>query len=259
MHVTLRGLAPVRCTPGQRNVLWVISHPEAVGIDECDAADLVLVASERFAAHLRARTATPVEVLLQATDHRRFRPQPPDPRYAHPVGVVAKTRGVLRPAVADAIAAGLRPAIYGAGWREFVDPDLVVADHVPNAELPALYSSVGVLLNDHWGTMRAWGFVSNRLFDAVACGTPVISDHLPEVHELFGDAVATYRHPADLRRLVDGILRDEDAARAQAAEARQAVLAAHTFDHRARSLLEALERHGLHRPLGAGAAGAAGA
>jgi hypothetical protein len=245
IHVVFRGLQPIRPTSGQRQVLWVISHPEALEIDECDGADLVLVASERFAAHLAARTATPVDVLLQATDHRRFRPRPPNPAHARPVAVVAKTRGVLRPVVADAIAAGLRPAIYGAGWKEFVDPDLVVTDHVPNAELPEVYSSVGVLLNDHWGTMRDWGFVSNRLFDALGCATPVVSDDLPEVQELFGDAVATYRDPDDLRRLVDTILRNPDAARARAADGRQVVLAAHTFDHRAQRIVELLERHGL--------------
>jgi len=53
---------------------------------------------------------------------------------------------------------------------------LVVSDYIPNEELPAVYASVGVLLNDHWQTMRERGFVSNRLFDALACGTPVISN-----------------------------------------------------------------------------------
>ncbi|HEX6236171.1 MAG TPA: hypothetical protein VFZ68_03205, partial [Acidimicrobiales bacterium] len=176
VHLVLRGLEPVRATPGQRHVLWLISHPEAVDDDELARADLVLVASPRFADHLRGRTATPVGVLLQATDHRRFARRPIDPRHRHDVVVVAKTRDVMRPVVADAVAAGLRPRIYGGGWRGLVDSELVVADHVDNAELPAVYSSAGVVLNDHWATMRTWGFVSNRLFDVLACGTPVISD-----------------------------------------------------------------------------------
>ncbi len=248
VHVVMRGQERVRRTPGQRHVLWVISHPEMLDVAECDEADLVLVASSRFAAHLRERTTTPVEVLLQATDHRRFRPVRSDPSHAHPVAVVAKTRDVLRPIVADALAAGLRPAIYGTGWDEFVDPALVVADYVPNEELPTVYSSVGTLLNDHWETMRTWGFVSNRIFDALACGTPVISDDLPEVAELFADSVPMYREPDQLRTLVDIALSDPPAARQRAAEGRRRVLAAHTFDHRARALLDALARHGLDLP-----------
>jgi spore maturation protein CgeB len=73
----------------------------------------------------------------------------------------------------------------------------------------------------------------------------VISDELPEAGALFGAAVGTYRDPDDLRRLVDAALADRAGARARAADGRQAVLAAHTFDHRARRLLELLERYGL--------------
>ena len=243
VHVVLRGLQPVRASEGQRHVLWIISHPEAVDDGELDEADVVLVASPRFAEHVRGRTASPVEVMLQATDHRRFAPRPVDPAHRHDVTVVAKTRDVLRPVVADALAAGLRPAIYGGGWRELVDPSLVVADHVDNELLPTVYSSAGVVLNDHWAPMTAWGFVSNRLFDVLACGTPVISDAVDGIAELFDGAVPEYRHPAELRALVDEVLADPSAARERAAKGCDVVLAHHTMDHRARELVEALDRH----------------
>jgi glycosyltransferase involved in cell wall biosynthesis len=245
VHCVVRGLQRVRRTAGQAHVLWVISHPESIDLAECDEADLVLVASARFAASLRARTHTPVETMLQATDVTRFRPVPADPRHAHDVAIVAKSRNVFRPAVADALAAGVRPAIYGSGWEAFVDPALVVSDYIPNEELPAVYASVGVLLNDHWQTMRERGFVSNRLFDALACGTPVISEHLPEIAELFDGAVLTYQDSAALRALVASTLADPDGARARAARGRELVRQHHTFDHRAEQFLDALQRHGL--------------
>jgi glycosyltransferase involved in cell wall biosynthesis len=245
VHCVVRGLGSVRRTSGQAHVLWVISHPEQVSVEECDAADLVLVASSRFAEHLRARTRTPVEVMLQATDVTRFRPVPPVPLHVHDVAVVAKSRDVFRASVADAIAGGFRPAIYGSGWERFVDPALVVSDYVPNEDLPAVYSSVGVLLNDHWETMHEWGFVSNRLFDALACETPVISDDLPEIAGLFEGSVLTYRDAAQLRELIDSMLTDRTGARARAARGRELIASGHTFDHRAEQLLDALARHGL--------------
>jgi hypothetical protein len=248
VHLVLRGLAPVARTPGQRHVLWILSHPEAIDIDECDAADLVVVASPRFAAHLRTRTDTPVEVLLQATDHHRFRPVAPEPEHQHPVTVVAKTRNVMRPAVAMALAAGIRPAIYGGGWDGLVDPALVVADHVDNDRLPVVYSSAGVVLNDHWGTMRAWGFVSNRLFDVLACGTPIVSDGFPEIEAIFGDTVPTYCSSDELADHVRAALDHPDEARAVADRGRQLVLEGHTFDHRAGELLALLTRHGVKSP-----------
>jgi glycosyltransferase involved in cell wall biosynthesis len=242
VHLVLRGLQPVRRTAGQRHVLWIISHPEAVDDDELDAADVVLVASPRFADRLRHRTSTPVEVMLQATDHRRFRPRPVDPAHRHEVTIVAKTREVLRPVVSDALAAGLRPAIYGGGWRGLVDTGLVVADHIDNEALPVVYSSAGVVLNDHWRTMRAWGFVSNRLFDVLACGAPVISDPVDGMDEVFDGAVLEYHSPDELRALVDEVLADPETARQRADRGRKVVLAEHTFDHRARQLLDCLAR-----------------
>jgi spore maturation protein CgeB len=248
VHVVLRGLSPVPRTPGRVHVLWVISHPEDLDPWEWDDADLVVVASRAFAEDLRTRTATPVEVLLQATDAHRFRPLPVDPAHRHDLTVVGKSRDVLRPMVADALAAGLRPAIYGSGWEHLVDPALVVTDHVDNPDLPRIYASATVVLNDHWDTMRAWGFVSNRVFDVLACGTPLVSDPLPELTELFGDLVPTWRNPAELAAAVEAARTDPE-ARERAARARDLVLAAHTFDHRAGELLDHLRRHG-HRVTG---------
>jgi spore maturation protein CgeB len=93
--------------------------------------------------------------------------------------------------------------------------------------------------------MRTWGFVSNRLFDTLACGTPTISDDVPELADLFGDAVLTYRDPPELRSLVESVLADPIAARARAARGTDIVRDAHTMDHRAGELLTALARHGL--------------
>ena len=245
IHLVVRGIAPIRRSPGQHHVLWIISHPDGITDGECDAADLVLVASKPFADALAQRTTTPVEVLLQATDPARFHSTRVDPERTRPIVVVAKTRDVLRPVVADAVAVGLVPAIYGSGWEAFGLGHLVKADHLPNEELPAVYASAGVVLNDHWADMATWGFLSNRLFDVLACGTPVISDAVPEIAEVFGDTVQTYENPDDLKRLVDAIANDPESASGRASRGREIVLAAHTFDHRARELAAALTRAGL--------------
>lgn len=247
VHLVLRGLEPVRRTSGQAHVLWVISHPEALDVAECDAADLVLVASPRFADHLRTLTRTPVEVLLQATEPRRFRPGTVDPAHHHAVTVVANARGVHRAAVADAVAAGLGPAVYGGGWDAILDPASIVSPYAPAELLPTVYRSADLVLNDHWDTMRHWGFVSNRIFDVLACGTTVVSDALPELAELFGDGVPTWTDAADLRAVVDELRADPARTAARTAAARDLVLGAHTFDHRAAQLAETLRRRGLAR------------
>ncbi len=164
---------------------------------------------------------------------------------AHDIAVVAKSRDVYRGTVREAIAAGLKPAIYGSGWEQFVDPKLVVAQYVANEDLATVYSSIGVLLNDHWDDMRRHGFVSNRLFDTLACATPVVSDDLPEIEELFDGAVLTYRD-AEIRPAVETILHDRDRAHDRAARGRAIVLEHHTFDHRASEFVARLQQHDLH-------------
>lgn len=243
VHLVLRGLEPVRRTPGQAHVLWVISHPEALDVAECDAADLVLVASERYAVHLRERTTSPVEVMLQATDPRHFRPEAASGARPGRVTIVANTRGAQRPAVADAIAAGLRPAVHGQGWDGLVPDELLASRYVEFEDLPRVYADAELVLNDHWETMRAWGFVSNRIFDVLACGTPVVSDPLPELEALFGSLVPTWHGPDELAAVVAELRADPEATARRTAEARARVLAHHTFDHRAAELAAHLERH----------------
>ncbi|MEZ5140518.1 MAG: glycosyltransferase [Acidimicrobiales bacterium] len=75
-------------------------------------------------------------------------------------------------------------------------------------------------------------------------GTPVISDHVPELVELLGDAVPTWRRPEELgpRRRRPG---RSGGGPLRAARGREVVLAEHTFERRAAQLLDLLARHDL--------------
>jgi O-antigen biosynthesis protein len=199
----VRGLSRHLPKPGQLNVLWNISHPADLGGEECDGYDLVCVASERFAADLRGRTRTPVVVLEQATDPALFYPDP-SPEYEHDLVYVANSRNVLRPIVRDLLPTDRDLAIYGANWDGLIDTRYVRAEHVPNEELRRVYSSAKVVLCDHWDDMREHGFVSNRIYDALACGATVISDAVPGLERFEG--VLTYETPEQLARLVDEAL-----------------------------------------------------
>jgi spore maturation protein CgeB len=157
---------------------------------------------------------------------------------------VANARGVLRPSVEAALEVGAPVTVYGAGWDEWLPSgEVTVAGHaVANDALGALYASAGVVLNDHWEDMRTAGFVSNRVFDVLATGSRLLSDDVAGLHDVFGTAVPTWRSPDDFRRLTTGSFEDQypDAdARASLAEQ---VLAEHSFDARARHLLDSAQR-----------------
>ena len=64
---------------------------------------------------------------------------------------------------------------------------------IPNAELARYYGAADIVLNDHWDDMLAEGFISNRIYDALACGAFVISDPIVGIEAEFDGAVPTYR------------------------------------------------------------------
>ncbi|HXC23149.1 MAG TPA: glycosyltransferase, partial [Solirubrobacteraceae bacterium] len=238
----LKGLSRYHPKPGQFNVLWSISHPAELTGEECDGYDLVCVASAPFARELAERTSTPVVVLEQATDPRVMRREPCD-QLAHELAYVANSRGVLRPIVRDLLPTDHDLAIWGANWDGLIDTSRVLGEHVPNTEIGRIYSSAGIVLNDHWEDMREHGYISNRIYDALACGAFVISDEVVGLTERFGDAVACFGSPQELRELIDRFLRDPHERRRRGELGRKAVLAGHTFAHRVDEMLVLIEEH----------------
>jgi spore maturation protein CgeB len=71
------------------------------------------------------------------------------------------------------------------------------------------------------------------LFDAGACAAAIVTDQVSGLVSVFGDAVRTYRSPAELRRQVDALAAQSGARQALGGKLRQIVLANHTFAHRA--------------------------
>ena len=230
-----RGVAPT--ADAQVNAVWVMSHPSEVAPGELEAADLVIAASELLAERYRARTSRTVEVLPQATDARRFSPGPVDTERASRVLFIGNTRSVPRPVVLGAVDAGLPLTLVGGGWERYLDPRAVHSDHVSYAELPVWYRSAEVVLNDHWDDMSRWGLVSNRVFDALACGACVVSDEVPGMDALLDDAVVTFRDRADVGPTVRALLDDPDARAVRAERGRHIVLESHTWEQRAADLV----------------------
>jgi spore maturation protein CgeB len=141
--------------------------------------------------------------------------------------------------VRDALAAGLPVAVYGDLWSGLVPDEVVRGRSIPNQTLAAAYGSAGVVLNDHHDAMRVGGFVSNRLFDAVASGARVITDPVDGLAELFGPTVQPYGTVEELARLAT--LEDPDAVFGDAAVRRAAadrVRREHSFSARAQRLVE---------------------
>ena len=234
LHVFGLEEAPTR--RAQLNLLWQISHPDLASPELYDRYDAAFVASDWFARRMAGRTRTPVRALHQATDPERFRPDPTGPR--HELLFVANSRSVARKVVVDLAGTTHDLAVYGTGWREdLIEPRFVRGEGIPNVEVGRYYSSAAIVLNDHWPDMRAQGFISNRIYDALACAAFVISDDVEGIAAEFDDGVLTYRERPELEALIERYLGDPEERARIAARGRAAVLARHTFDQRAAEIL----------------------
>jgi hypothetical protein len=239
--LTLRGLDDTPVHPTATNVLWVISHPDLVTPAELARYDLRFAAGPVWASRVTAETGLAVEPLLQATDPARFHPGPADPAFPDlDTAFVGKTRRVFRPVVRDAVEAGVDLSVWGEGWETLLPKGMHRGVFVPNDQLPALYRSARVVLNDHWDDMARDGFVSNRLFDAAASGALVVTDPVAGVDELFHGAVRTYDTVATLGELVRA---GESTTQRERTARGTRIGAEHGFARRAEVLLEAVRRH----------------
>ena len=109
--------------------------------------------------------------------------------------------------------------------------------HLSPAQHPSFYSRQRFTLNITREEMRSVGYSpSVRLFEAAACGTPIISDDWPGIDEFFrpGTEILIAHSTENVMRYLRSI--DESERMAIGAKARERILSRHTAKHRAAEL-----------------------
>ena len=138
---------------------------------------------------------------------------------------------------------GQRFVLGGSGYpQDFPWTDnIYFVRHLPPPDHPRFFASSRITLNVTRADMAAMGYCpSGRLFEAAACGCPVLSDWWEGLDSFFapGGEVLIARSTDDAIAALD--LSDAEIARIATA-ARERVLAEHTSAHRARELVDLIE------------------
>lgn len=113
--------------------------------------------------------------------------------------------------------------------------------HVPPPEHPAFYCSSDLTLSITRAAMAEMGYCpSGRLFEAAACGTPIVSDYWAGFEDFFepGREILVVSSADDVQ---EALSLDREELRRIGAAARKRVLAEHTADRRGMELLSLLE------------------
>ena len=221
------------------NVMWNLYNPHIISNEEFEKYDYIFVASEKCARKIKNKTNKPVETLLQCTDPEVFYPEFKK-ELEEDILFVGNTRGYFRKIIQDVLHTDYDVSIYGAEWESYVDEKYLKGEFIPNEELHKYYSSCKILLNDHLDTMKKYDYISNRLFDALACETLIISDEVSSI-DLFEGAVVTYDGVDDLNEKIKFYLNNDEERRLKVGKGRKIVLDNHTFEKRVEYILNCLK------------------
>lgn len=221
------------------NVMWNLYNPHIIPNEEFEKYDYIFVASYQSAETIKNKVNKPVEPLLQCTDHESFYPEPKT-ECEEDILFIGNTRGFFRQIIKDTLDTEFDVSIYGAEWDSYIDSKYIKGEFIPNEELHKYYSSCKILLNDHLESMKKYDYLSNRLFDALACETLIISDKVPSI-DLFEGAVITYDDVDDLNEKIKYYLNNEEERKLKAKKGREIVIENHTFQKRVDYILNCLK------------------
>lgn len=241
--LVLRGKYPYEVKPGPINIIWNISHPETVSIDEFSSYDLVFIASKTHAEHIKKQIDPAVLPLLQCSDTEEFRVRDPakDDERAGLI-FVGNSRDAERPSVIWAIELGLPLQVWGRMWGKWIDTrKFVVDEYINNEDLGDLYNRSRATLNDHWPDMKRYGFINNRIFDALACGLPIVSDYHEALHELFPCEILYFSNKEELLECLNELLLNYPAVKARVNTTKELIQREFSFAVRAKTLIEAVK------------------
>ena len=233
--LVLRGLSRYTLQSHQLNIMWNISHPDKITLKEYEEYDRVYIASAYWAKEISRQISTPVETMLQCTDPTLFHPPNHNEKktYQQDLLFVGNSRNVYRKIIQDVLPTQHDLAIYGKDWNMLVPEHYIKGDYIPNNKLYRHYGSACILLNDHWGDMRTKGFISNRIFDGLACGAFILSDNIESMGEL-EPFVQKYNSQEELAQLIDYYLSQPNLRQQAAQQGMKFVIDNHTFTHRAK-------------------------
>jgi spore maturation protein CgeB len=150
----------------------------------------------------------------------------------------------------DAIIYGVR---YPSQALDAIDAaGIVYGGWLPAHRAPEAFASARVTVHVPRGPYARSlpGIPTIRMFEAMACGIPIVSAPWDDAEALFPeDTYLRVRSGAEMQGALRTLLSDHTFAAAIAARARETVLAHHTCRHRAQELLEIVNK--LSRPQAA--------
>ena len=136
-----------------------------------------------------------------------------------------------------------RDGLFGDdAWPKFLKKEIYQGQIAYGGELRQIYNRTSFVLDIRPGQSRTG--LTQRIFDAGACGTTVLTEWSPELEHLFDgqEEIFYYRSLDEAEQMRDWIISNPEMARERAKKVRDRILSNHTYYNRARHILECLKK-----------------
>jgi hypothetical protein len=139
VNLIIRGRYRESVIEGKINILWIISYPERVTIDEINEYDLIFAASSTLSQKLTQLSNREVYPLLQATNPNYFNTQRTPIPYTRPLFIGSTCieddgSHRRRPVIEAAIATDMRIDVIGRNWADEFPREWLVGEFIEYAD-----------------------------------------------------------------------------------------------------------------------------
>ncbi len=130
--------------------------------------------------------------------------------------------------------------LFGKNWEDFDKFKLYYQGFINYFELPKLYASTKIVIDDVNRGAKNFGAVNSRVYDALACGILVLTNGVIGAEETFKGKLPVFHSKEELNNLIEYYLSNEDERILKVKELQKFVLENHTYYNRAKFLKKIL-------------------
>ncbi len=229
--------------PGLITIAWIRNRvDEWLASPHWDTYNLLFCSSNLAIQKVAEATGRTAHLLPIATNEERFRAKPAMEEYQADILFTGNYWGASRDAIEllDQVELPGELSIYGHGWENHEVWRKNWRRAVPYVELPNIYPSANLVIDDSHPVTREWNSLNSRIFDALGSGTLVVTNCRGGAEELFGDRLPTFSTAEELSALLRHFTDHPEEREALAAQLHAEVLEKHTYKNRAQAFKDVL-------------------
>ena len=130
--------------------------------------------------------------------------------------------------------------LYGKNWDKFPKFKKYYQGFINYSDLPLVYASTKIVIDDVNRGAKNFGSVNSRVFDALATGALVITNGAIGSKEIFNYKLPVWKSKEELNNLIRYYLSSNEARIRKVKELQELVLKNHAYENRANTLKEVL-------------------